>query len=332
MPASFAPLASRRLAAAAARRRCYCSPPPLPPRSAAAAARRPKTTRTTICAAAAAGGNPGFNASAPVTDDAVPDAHKGLHASLYGEGDAEDAHGGSAAKSGSGIGGDDGPYRARPVRRQRFFFSLSFVPTMSLSLSRLSRLSRLTFQPHASTKNLNCFRRRTTGARLSPSTPGSRSAKGTTTTARRRRPRPRLRLRSRESTPSSTPPPSFSTSATRETPCAPCAPRGRPWERAGPARSGRGCLLRAEGKWSAAPSWRRSRRRGSRRRPPRRLLTLPRLPETRAPRRPCGQGEAAGSRPHPPHLPPPPSRRSLLLLVLPTKAASSSRPRPPRAG
>ena len=162
-PAAFASLASRRLACAGSlsTSRSSQQPPQAPaPRSAAAAAaasaRRPKT----ICASASASSASGAgnnrvaaaipNASAPVTDDAVPEAHRGLHASLYGEGDAEDAHG-SATKSGSGSGGgDDGPYRARPVRSSSivFFLSLSFFPTMlHSSLDTLSpNPFRLTFQ------------------------------------------------------------------------------------------------------------------------------------------------------------------------------------------
>jgi hypothetical protein len=36
---------------------------------------------------------PAAAAVAPVTDDSVPEGHKGLHASLYGEGGAVEAHG-----------------------------------------------------------------------------------------------------------------------------------------------------------------------------------------------------------------------------------------------
>ena len=177
MPASFASLASRRLACtgSSSKARSSQQPPQVAPAPRSAAAARRLTT-TTICASAAGGKNqvavPG-NASAPVTDDAVPEAHKGLHASLYGEGDAEDAHG-SAAKGGSG--GGDGPYRARPVRRHRFFLSFvfSFVPTMfslslfpcprsPLPLSTLSTPSnpRATHLPTSLAKN-ELFRRRTT--------------------------------------------------------------------------------------------------------------------------------------------------------------------------
>ena len=152
MPAAFASLAtSRRLACACSSSSSRASrssqqQQQAPTQRSAAAARR---LTTAICAA---GGNQNQqvasigNASAPVTDDAVPEAHKGLHASLYGEGDAADAHGSAATTNGGG--GGDGPYRARPVR-MFFSFSLLFFLFRPFSLPLDLSTPRLTPNPHS---------------------------------------------------------------------------------------------------------------------------------------------------------------------------------------
>lgn len=72
-------------AAAAVKPKSLPSPPrlPAPPRAEAAAAG----------GRGAPASPPPPTAPAPVTDASVPEGHKGLHASLYGEGGAEEAHG-----------------------------------------------------------------------------------------------------------------------------------------------------------------------------------------------------------------------------------------------
>jgi hypothetical protein len=83
-------------------------------RPSAAAPRAAPRRASALPRAAAAGGGAAAGApapAAPLTDDAVPEGHRGLHADLYGDGGAEAAHGTAAAAPAAAASA--APYRFR---------------------------------------------------------------------------------------------------------------------------------------------------------------------------------------------------------------------------